>query len=288
MNRLLIAIRRTLLDLRRQAGTTIITISTVAVVFWLLGLLGLIAVNLERLANALEENFRLSVFLRDDCLEQCRQRVIAQAQALEEIQAVEFVGREQAWSRYRAQSGLELERLLEENPFPDMLEVKPQRAKLENLQDLAQRLGTLEGVEEVVYGQSWLMKFFRLKQLVGWLGLVLAGVVLLASAVIIANTARLLALARREEIEILKLVGASRLFVSGPLYLQGMLMGLAGAAAGLGLSWLVFLLAEPWLAALAELQPVFIGSMLAELLVGCGGLMGLLGTAFSVQRYLRI
>jgi cell division transport system permease protein len=284
MKRLLIAMRRTLLDLRRQAGTTLITVSTVAVVFWLLGLLELMAVNIERLAGALEENFRLSVFLRADCLESCRERLVTEAQSLEETQAVEFIGKDQAWARYRQQSGLELERLLEENPFPQMLEVKPKSAEPERLQGLAQRLGALEGVEEVVYGQRWLAKYIRLKQLVRWLGLVLAGMVFLASAVIIANTARLLALARREEIEILELVGASRLFISGPLYLQGMLMGLTGAAAGLGLTWLVFLLAGPWLADLAELQLVFIGSTLAELLVGCGGLMGLLGTAFSVRR----
>lgn len=198
--------------------------------------------------------------------------------------------------RFRDQSGFgaSLE-AFDENPLPWVLEVIPTPTQDATQQSQAERLATwletLDGVDLVQVDTKWLQ---RLDSILG-LGHAIVGVLslffALAVVVIVANTIRLDVAARVEEIQVLSLVGASDSFIRQPFMYSGLWYGLLGSALALALLGLSLLYLEPPLSRLLDAYGSgvdFSGPGLAEILVVLlgGGLLGLLGAALAVQRYL--
>jgi len=296
MRRSAVIVSRALVDLVRRPAVTGLTIGTVAVVFLLLGLFGLLASNFSGLADKLSSRLRLTVFVDDDCQRECRQQLQQWLQSREAVAAVVVVERQQALEDFRRRLGddAHLLEVLGENPLPASLQVelRPGKRRTEIMAALATQLEKLAGVEEVQYGQRWLGRFFRFIRVVRTLGLVLGGLILLAAAVIVSNTIRLSVYSRRQESEIMGLVGATPAFIKAPFYLQGALVGLLGAGLGVGLAYLAFLVVAPWLRmpvglGQSSFTPAFLSPTTALLVVAGGALLGLAGTAASLWRHLR-
>ena len=158
---------------------------------------------------------------------------------------------------------------------------------------LAQQVVNLPGVEEVQYGQAWLDRFFRFVQTVRLLGLVVGVLIFLAALLIVSNTIRLSVFARREEIIILKLVGATDGFIKMPFYLEGVLLGLLGAVLGIALTWSAFALLVPeilvpgWLEE-TRFTVAFIPFEMVIWMVGAEAFLGVLGTMSSLWIHLKI
>lgn len=296
MRRPRVIIARALVDLVRRPAVTGLTVGTVAVVFLLLGLFGLLASNFSLLADRLSSRLRLTVFVEDDCRRECRQRLQQWLRSRPAVAGVVVVGRQQALEDFRRRLGNDahLLDLLGENPLPASLQVDlhPGKRRAESLAALAAGLEKLPGVEEVQYGQRWLGRFFQFIGVLRTLGLVLGGLILLAAAVIVSNTIRLSVYSRRQEIEIMSLVGATTAFIKAPFYLQGALVGLLGAGLGVGLAYLAFLVVAPWLRmpvglGQSSFTPAFLAPATVALVTAGGALLGLAGTAASLWRHLR-
>jgi cell division transport system permease protein len=179
---------------------------------------------------------------------------------------------------------------LEENPLPDAYEVHMVEAfrHRDRFELLARRIAGLEGVSEVEYGREWLNRFVRIIDLFRLVGIAMAGLFFLAAAFIVANTIRLVLYSRRDEIEILRLMGGAEGFIRGPFYMQGLLQGGLGGAAGMALLFVGFRFVADKVAEGGGFLPVrflpdemilgiFIGSMV----------VGWIGSYVSLRQFLK-
>jgi len=181
---------------------------------------------------------------------------------------------------------------LTQNPLPPSLEVTPRVAlSPDGLRALAAQLAQLPGVQEVDYGREWLDKLEALGRASRAFGTGALLAVLGAALLVVANTIRLAVYARRDEIEIMKLVGATDTYVRAPFLLEGILQGLLGAGLALG----AVLSMERWMLPRAQAAFAFAAGMVppkllplhGAALLGLGAVVGLLGSWLAVARFLR-
>ncbi len=291
MYRLLYFFRRALDAMRRTPFVTLVATATIFVAAFLTGLFAGALGSAERLLTAWGGDVQVSVYLQPGAdLEQA----VAAAGRLAPGASVEAVTSREALDRLAASLGPERKLLagVAETALPASVEVHAPGAGLEQAEQLAARLRAVPGVEDVDFGNAWLAQLERLLRRLRQVGGVLFGVLSVAAAVLVANTLRLGVYARRDEIEIMKLVGATNAFVELPFLIEGLLQGLIGAGlASLTLLALYAALA-PRLHAVAPLMAhltradVLPFSLLAGLWSG-GAALGLVASAVAVRQFLR-
>jgi cell division transport system permease protein len=137
-------------------------------------------------------------------------------------------------------------------------------------------------VEEVRYGREWVEKLYRIRNIAALVGTVLGGVFALVAVIIIGSTIRMAILARTREIEIMRLVGATNMFVRLPYLIDGALKGVLGGGLAVAMSWGTTVILGQSL-----IQTQFFDGRQIALGIVAGGLLGLLGSWVSVGRHLR-
>jgi len=267
---------------------------TIAVALVLAGTTAATALQARALLSSWGLRAELTLYLQPDVSEQSAARLSREAAAAAGGQA-RYVSADEALARLADALGKEGAQLLElaENPLPSSIEVVPRAsATADELQALARRLAGLEGVAEVDHGAAWVDRIAGLSRAASALGFTLLPLLLLGATVLAASVIRLAIHARRDEIEILRLVGATDAFVRIPFLVEGTIAGLLGGATAAGA---LFLLAR-WLGPIlesslplpGELSPLALAQPLNLLgVAAAGALLGLLSSAFSVGRHLR-
>jgi cell division transport system permease protein len=286
------ATRRALGAMARGPYVALVGTATIFVAAFATGLFAAALGGAERLLQAWAGEVQLSVYLAPGADLGAAARA---ARAIAPGRAVEAGSAATALRRLAADLGEEARVLDGVGPgaLPDAVEVSAPGISLAAARELAARLRAgVPGAAEVDYGNAWLETLERLVHRARLAAGLLFVALALATAVLVSNTLRLAVFARREEIEIMKLVGATDAFVSAPFLIEGFVQGLLGA--GLAALALVaaHLVVVPRLAAavaaagtlrLADTLPP---PLLVGLVLG-GGAVGLLGSALSVARSLR-
>jgi cell division transport system permease protein len=207
---------------------------------------------------------------------------------------VQYVDPGTALQRLRADLGDMASALdgVSKNPLPPSLEIRPRQALAgPEVRGLAAELGRLPNVRDIEYGREWLDK---LEALGGGMRVFGAGAllaVLVAALLVVANTIRLAVYARRDEIEIMKLVGATDAYVRAPFLMEGALQGLLGALVAVGSvfavqQWLLPRAAQAFAFASGIAPPQMLPVHAAALLA-FGGFVGLAGSWIAVGRFLK-
>jgi cell division transport system permease protein len=183
---------------------------------------------------------------------------------------------------------------LKANPFPPSIEarVRSKAATPAELIGFVATMKTRRGVSDVQFNQDWVEKMQGFSRLASAIGIFLGGILILASFFIISNVIKLNVMARRNEIEILRLVGATNLFIRIPFWLEGIVLGLLGSLLSLGLLFVVIrvfpLYLGPTLGALRQLLNFRFPDMTQCLmLLGAGAATGFTGSATSVSKFLK-
>jgi cell division transport system permease protein len=264
---------------------------TIAVTLLLAGTFALVVENMRGLLAHVGEEVGVTAYLSADLTPDGVESLAAQADQLPGVGDVRSVSREEAARRFAAQ-GEERAAWLEalgEDVLPASLEVslRPEARTREGVRAVADALRALPGVADVAAQDEWAQGYARSVEFVRAVGVVLGVVLALATLVLVANTMRLAIYARRDEIAILSLVGASRSFIALPFLMEGALQGLAGGLVALGLLALGFRLVQGGLAAglaflLGSADPVFLTTGGAALLVSAGAALGIVGSALSL------
>ena len=283
-------------SLLRSWRSAVLAILTIAAGLFVLGFFLMVNSNLQRVVGRWSEAAEMSVYLDDDATRE-------QVQALEALidqsglsDRRQYLSKADALARFREDfpdlAGA-TERL-ERNPLPASLEVRlgaRARSAATAVDDLAARLGSEPGVADVRYDRRWLSRLGSAVRFVRTIGLVIVALLAVAAALTVANVVRLAAYARRDEIEIMQLVGAPFAFIRGPFVAEGILQGGAGALVAIVALWAIFLAGRVWYGHLAleglgltTLTFLPIGVLLA-LLAG-GMLLGCVG-GFIVARTVR-
>jgi cell division transport system permease protein len=283
--------RTSLAGLRSSPVTTAVSVLTIGVSLVLVGAFALLLANMEELLERFGDDLQVTAYLADDLRPEQIQDLVRIAQTVEGVQEARIVSRAEALERFRSGVGRGSALLegLGENPLPASLELTlaPQHRSAAGMAQVVGSLRGLPGVTELASGQDWVEGYLRAIALlrgIGWgLGLILA----LATLLIVANTIRLAVLARRDEIEILSLVGASRAFVNAPFLLEGLLQGAVAGALALALLYALFRLVLPGFEfglalLLGGVAPRFFEPHEMAALVAGGAALGLFGSAAAL------
>jgi cell division transport system permease protein len=215
--------------------------------------------------------------------------VRAKLLTMSEVKSIHFISKEDALAAEKKKHP-EFTTNLPYNPLPSSFDVIPKRG--ENVDSIARQLTpTPPGVEKLNYGKKTAHRVLRVAKVVESMFFVAVLVLLIASTLLIANTIRLSIFARRREIEVMKLVGATNWFVRGPFMLEGLLCGLAGALAAVVLLLLGKEIALPAILGhihSADGVQALSFSVNALIIIGVGLLLGAAGSGLTMRRFLRI
>jgi len=281
--------------LREDARLYVVAISSLTVAFLCLGTALLGVTNLSELADRWGRTHRMSVYLRDDVAEADVARLTSELSALPAVQHVEYASAERAREQFLRDSTHKTElRELPKSAFPASIEVAfARRATDSQIDGVAHVLaGRRAVVEDVDTYRSWFQRIGTLVNAGHAAALCLGALVLLCVMAVVANTIRLAVANRREEIEVLKMCGATDSFVRAPFVLEGTLQGFVAALLALLLLFGAFLAVrgeiDGTMQAFAGMQLVFLKPLIALALLLGGAAVGAIGSVLSVRRYISI
>jgi cell division transport system permease protein len=283
--------RRALEGMARTPYVTLVGTATIFVALFATGLLAGALGGAERLLSAWAGEVRISAYLAPGADLAAAQAAVAAATPGREVRAVPAAAALRQLSEELGDAAHVLDGV-GPGVVPDAVDVSAPGISLAEARALAARLGALPGVAEVDYGNAWLEKLEAVVSRARVAAVALFAVLALATAVLVGNTLRLAVFARREELEIMKLVGATDGFVGTPFLIEGLLQGLAGAGLAVLALLAVHALLVPRLqgamriASALRLSDTLPGPLLLGLLAG-GAAVGLLGSALAVVRSLR-
>lgn len=288
------ALREALRSLKRSGWGGLASIGTIAASFLIMGVFLLISSNLSTVVSQWKEGVQMTVFLKDGLSSAQIASLKKGISSEKAIKSSSYINKEQALADFkrdlRGQEGL-LEGL-GYNPLPASFQVQVNEAyqSPQMLQQLAQTLKKLDGVEDVLYGQEWVEQLSLIIRLLRLAGIGLGALLLLASILIVSNTIRLTIYSRAEEIEVMRLVGASWSYIRIPFLFQGILEGLIGAILSLLILFLSF-----WIilwridlssaASLGLIRLQFLKAPYQLLTLVAGGLIGGGGGLLSIRRF---
>lgn len=294
MRRLFYLVREAWVNMRTNRTTTVVAILTTAFTLACVGIFLLLYVNLRSAASWLQQDIKIMVYLDDRITREGMQELENKLKADRMVAGALFISKEQALGEFRAQFPADSHLLegLGENPLPAsfVVTLAPSFRSSDGVTRWAERVRTMAGVAKVDYNQEWIDALAGLIRYIE-LAAIGVGVILSAAAVtIIGNTIRLALFARREEIEILRLIGATRAFIQVPYFLEGAVLGAFGSALSLGILKLGFELFRQQIGATGRFKEVEnlvsffpLSICLTFVVVGMG--LGFAGSVVSLRRF---
>lgn len=280
------ALREALTAFRRAPVLTALSAAMIALSLFVVGLFGVVAYNIRQVIEGVESRVEVVAYLRDDAPRAAVDELERELTGLPQVRAVRYISRDEALQIART----ELPEFgtvfatLEANPLPASLEVqlRPNQKGPDVVRAMAQRLTATPIVEEVRYGSDWLDKVFLLRRVAGSATVVLGLGFAAVAALIIGAAVRLAIFARRDEIAIMQMVGATSWFIRKPFLLEGFFTGLLGGTIAALATWFAWkVLAR----SVFEIDWIPASWVVAGILGGA--LVGLLASGVSVRRHLR-
>ena len=280
------ALREALAGFRRAPVLTGLSAAMVALALYVIGIFGLASYNLQLALSSLEERVEVVVYLRDDT----RQSEIDLAQTelagLSQVMAVRYVSKREALARARRDLP-EFGELFDGagvNPLPQSLELELQpsarnQAMVEQVSEFARAYPFVEDVE---YGREWVDKLFTLRRIGAATTAALGAAFFTVAALIIGTALRIAVFARRDEIYIMKLVGARNGFIHRPFLIEGALAGLFGGLVAWLLTYATYRAVLANLFEVAWLPGVWVGG---GILVGA--VFGSVASSLAIRKHLR-
>lgn len=289
--------RQALLALSRSIGITSLAVATIAVALTVVATFAVIVTNLQRVAEELGRDVEISVYLTPDVTREAALAVGREVDDWPDIDGVRYLSSAAAMEEFRTVLGDDAV-LLEGLPsdlLPASLEVRlaPRSWRRDEVDALAVKLGALPVADDVRFGQENIERVNALLSFARIVAMILAVALCLGTILIVSNTIRLTVYARRDEIEIMSLVGATNAFVRAPFVLEGAIQGFAG---GLLASALLFGMEEGLRVGLESglsyaYGPItlsFVPLELVAYLLAAGLTLGVIGSLLAVGRFLRV
>jgi len=280
-------------DLRRAGRVGVSAILLITLSLGALGVFWLLSLNLGRAVVQWRERLRVVIYLKNEPTPGAVDGLLKKVESVEGVQRLRYIGKAEALQTLKRQLGAQASLVdqLPTNPLPASMEVTPaaEAATPEGTRALIQRLSAFPEVEEIQGGTEWVERVAQWRRLLDGVGLGV-GALLALAAILAVTTAITLALdARREEMEIMRLVGATERVIRLPLLIQGMAQGFLGAAVALGGLYAAYRLTLPGVEPLISLtlglpRVAFFSWPEMALLLGGGGLLGAVGGLLAKGR----
>lgn len=278
---------------KRNIWMTLASIFTVVLSLFILGFFSIVILNLNKMADTLESQVQISVYLKDDLSQEEIDETKETLSKIEGLQDIKFITREEAMENFKERLGDQqflLDALDDTNPLPDSFSLtvtSPQQVKT-----IADTVVALDSVESASYSQDIINHLFNLTHLIRLIGVALIILLTGAAIFIISNTIRLTVFARRKEIAIMKYVGATDWFIRWPFLLEGICLGFIGGGLATIFLYIVYnQVTQEIYEAMAFFplipQHPFINYISLAILVA-GIIIGALGSTISLKRFLKV
>ena len=278
---------------KRNIWMTLASIFTVVLSLFILGFFSIFILNLNIMADTLESQVQISVYLKDDLSQEEIDETKETLSKIEGLQDIKFTTREEAMKNFKERLGDQqflLDALDDTNPLPDSFSLtvtSPQQVKT-----IADTAAALDSVESASYSQDIINHLFNLTHLIRLIGIALIILLTGAAIFIISNTIRLTVFARRKEIAIMKYVGATDWFIRWPFLLEGICLGFIGGGLATIFLYIVYnQVTQEIYEAMAFFplipQHPFIDYISLAILVA-GIIIGALGSTISLKRFLKV
>lgn len=286
-------LRETLLGLKRGGWMNWAAVSTVTVLLFLFGISLQASWQLEGLLNQFGSQLEISVFLETGVQASTLESLIG---TMPEVTEVRAISKEEAWETLVQDLGISdirgATQQLNGNPLVDEVKVKARSS--EDVAGLAAKINQVQGVDEVLYVDEAVQRIAQLNRGLNWVSLAITTVLTLTAIAVITTTIRLIVMARRREIEVMQLVGATSTWIYLPFILQGITFGIAGAL----IAWGLITGLQEFINGLLSQQADFIQFLAEGLRLGpdklvllplalllLGSSVGLMGSLFAVRRF---
>lgn len=281
-------------NLRRNLLMTIAAISTVTISLLLLGGVAVLHLAVRNMTLDWEAKVEISTFLRTDITPGELQALRTDVEEMPQVEEVTYVSQEEALAEFKElyKNQPEFTEFLEADSLPASLRIKLQDA--DDTEAVAALIRGRSGVDDVRFGGEFVKTLLQVNGFLRTVTLVLAVILMAAAAALIANTIRLGIFARREEIGIMKLVGATKWFIRIPFMLEGVFAALVGAL----IAGAIVLAADMFLfPRIGEAFPFlsrvffFTNGEMAQILTGLaagGAIVGLVGSGLALRRFLEV
>lgn len=280
-------------SLGRNGWMSFAAVSSVTVTLFLLGVFLLLAMNVNNIAFTIEDQVEIRVDLALDAKQDDIRDAENKITAIPEVSQVEFISKEAGLEQLKEDLGdASLLEGIEENPLPHSFRVKtfePQQTA-----SVAAQINELDHVDKTRYGEEFTDQLFNATKTVRNVGIALITLLAVTAMFLIANTIRLTIVARRREIEIMKLVGATNWFIRWPFFVEGLLIGFLGGILPavvllFGYNSFIRKVNDAFMLRFLELLPMYpLALQVTLFLLASGALIGAVGSFVSVRRFLKV
>jgi cell division transport system permease protein len=288
--------KETLNNLWHFRARNVFSITIICLSFLIVGIFVSLSNNLQYTAQQLSQDMAVVFFLDKDISPIDREAITRELEKSRLVQKTQFVSSEEAMEKFLKKFP-ELEGIVDNlkmNPFPSSYEISLREDDLtyEDAQPFIDKMRDMKGIEDIQFNKDWVEKMQSLSRLARAVGFFLGGILILASFFIVSNVIKLNVIARKDEIEILRFVGGTNLFIRIPFLAEGIILGALGGILSLLLLFFVI-----------KLFPVYLGSSLGILnelinfryltfsqsfaLILSGAVIGLFGSLSSIAKFLK-
>ncbi len=288
------ALREALQGMTRTRYMTLISILTITVALILVGIVVLITFYSNAVVNKIRESEEVNIYLKDEMSDGDMLALDETLALMREVESTRIISKEDAAKEFEKMFGGDLLPALDENPLPRSIVVTMEEGHRmsSDLERFAERVRTVETVESVEYGKEWISRldiFFIIFVLVE---AILFTIIVTACILVISNTITLTVIARKEAIEIMKLVGATTAFIRRPFYFEGLIQGFVSGIS----AFLIFYAVHLWLNHVFPDIKVYLYMfgiiesdylsypLILGFIIPVGGFLGLLGSFVAVRR----
>lgn len=280
-------------DMRQNGAMMFASVGITLVMFIILGFFLLVTANLDYMAKDVEGKLEITAYVSDQTGEERIAGLTQEISQLPGVKSVLFVSNTEALQRLGERLGSRKELLAgyeKDNPLRHSFEVFSSSG--DQVVGIAERLQKLEGIADVSYGREEVEKLIRMTQALRIGMVLLVAGLSVATLFVLMNTIRLTVYARRQEIQIMKFVGASDWFIRWPFLLQGMLLGILGALVAGGVLFLIYYKLHNYVAVEIPFLPLlpitpYLIQLVKNLVIG-GITIGFFGSMMSLGRYLNV
>ncbi len=279
----MLAVREAFLATRRAPLLSMLGVLTIAFSLFAFGLFSLVALNIKHAMQQVEERVEIRGFVVDGTPIEPVAAAMKDIAAFPEVARVEYVSQEQALARARKDMA-EFKDVFEEDVLPASIEVHL-RAGLRSpatVKGVADRIGHYDFVDDVRYGEEWVDKLYRLRNIATAAGTGLGLAFAAVAIIIIGATIRMAVLHRAKEISIMKYVGATDSFIRMPFLIDGLMRGVVGGLLALLMIWLANRTINRYF-----METIFFDQKTIAIGILSGALIGILGSVYAVGRHLR-
>ncbi len=294
--------KEALINLKRNASTGIGSMITIFLSLFIIGVFFFMNTMIQSVVDQMEDKVSITAYVLDEATDADINTMMTTIEKMSYVESVSFTTKEQALENFKeSEANLGMVDALDgDNPLPRSIEVElsdPQQVEGVAAQIIADPTFAKicdrpeDPSESVMYGQRSVEKLFTVTNILRYAGIAAVILLVFVTLIFINNTIRLAIMARRREIAIMRLVGATKGFIRGPFVMEGVIHALIGAVLAIACLGLIKVVVTPHLTSLIQWLPLnistgeFIGVSVVLLVIGV--LIGLFGSALAMRRYLK-